>query len=174
MQIDTWNRAKMNISYPNKFVPGPLPKHSLSPRGLDALYSGLLECPITDKVVKTIPGVLPAGTQTGPAFQPGCFCLSWCADLGCPGSAGGSGFNSTFATEIFQCPSSSNNSQPLTDQHISGYKMVTIASWPAHAFAPTAAAAAKDTEELNLFWNAKVSHGLQLPSLWRTSTAAVS
>lgn len=45
----------MNISG-SKFVPGPLPKHSLAPRGPDALYSGLLECPLTDKVVKTIPG----------------------------------------------------------------------------------------------------------------------
>ena len=55
MQIDTWNRDEMNATG-SRFVPGPLPEHSLSPRGLDALYSGLLECPLTDKVVKTIPG----------------------------------------------------------------------------------------------------------------------
>ena len=55
MQIDTWNRDEMNATG-SKFVPGPLPKHALSPRGEDALYSGLLECPLTDKVVKTITG----------------------------------------------------------------------------------------------------------------------
>jgi hypothetical protein len=55
MQIDTWNRDEMNMTG-SKFVPGPQPKHSLAPQGLDALYSGLLECPLTDKVVKTIVG----------------------------------------------------------------------------------------------------------------------
>ena len=55
MQIDTWNRDKMNITG-SKFAPGPEPKHSLAPRGPDALYSGLLECPLTDKVQKTIQG----------------------------------------------------------------------------------------------------------------------
>lgn len=41
MFIDTWNRDKMNVSGGSKFVPGPLPKHSLAPP--DAEYSGLLE-----------------------------------------------------------------------------------------------------------------------------------
>ena len=45
----------MNITG-SKFVPGPQPKNSLAPQGADALYSGLLECPLTDKVTKTIPG----------------------------------------------------------------------------------------------------------------------
>lgn len=54
MQIDTWNRDKMNLTG-SPFVPGPLPKHSLSPSE-GALYSGLLECPLTDRVVKTIEG----------------------------------------------------------------------------------------------------------------------
>lgn len=55
MQIDTWNRDKMNISG-SPFVPGPLPRHSLAPNGSDALYSGLLECPLTDRVAKDIVG----------------------------------------------------------------------------------------------------------------------
>jgi hypothetical protein len=45
----------MNITG-SRFVPGPQPKNSLAPQGPGALYSGLLECPLTDKVVKTIPG----------------------------------------------------------------------------------------------------------------------
>ena len=32
------------------------PVRSLGPSGTDALYSGLLECPITDKVLKGIEG----------------------------------------------------------------------------------------------------------------------
>jgi hypothetical protein len=64
MQIDTWNRDAMNVTG-SKFVPGPQPKHSLAPQGLDALYSGLLECPLTDKVVKTIPG----GTGYNDTFE---------------------------------------------------------------------------------------------------------
>ena len=54
MFIDTWNRAEMNISGGSKFVAGPLPKHSLSPA--NAPYSGLLECPMTDKIEKILPG----------------------------------------------------------------------------------------------------------------------
>lgn len=52
MQIDTWNR---NTSYGDPFVPGPESKASLAPRtGPDAIYSGHLECPCTDRIVKTI------------------------------------------------------------------------------------------------------------------------
>ena len=56
MQIDTWNRDKMNISGGSPFVPGPLPKNSLAPTGPEARYSGLLECPLTDRVEKIIKG----------------------------------------------------------------------------------------------------------------------
>ena len=137
MQIDTWNRDEMNATG-SRFVPGPLPKHSLSPRGLDALYSGLLECPLTDKVVKTI--------------------------------AGGSGYNDTVSANLFQCPS--NNSHPLTDQHISGYQKVTW-PWPVHAF-QAVTPSPPDTEELNLFWNEKVGdHWLTFgPKEARNATAA--
>jgi len=49
MQIDTWNRDMMpNESSP--FVAGPLPKHSLAPP--NAVYSGLLECPLTTRIQK--------------------------------------------------------------------------------------------------------------------------
>jgi len=52
MQIDTWNR---NTSYGEPFVPGPEPTSSQAPRtGPDAIYSGHLECPCTDRIVKTI------------------------------------------------------------------------------------------------------------------------
>jgi len=56
MQIDTWNRDKMNITG-GPFVSGPVPKHSLAPvSGPDAIYSGLLECPITTRIAKIIDG----------------------------------------------------------------------------------------------------------------------
>jgi hypothetical protein len=41
MQIDTWNRDKMDIDGSSPFVPGPYPKRALAPRsGPDAVYSG--------------------------------------------------------------------------------------------------------------------------------------
>lgn len=52
MQIDTWNRDKMNITG-GPFVPGPVPRSSLAPKsGKDAIYSGILECPITTRIQK--------------------------------------------------------------------------------------------------------------------------
>ena len=51
MQIDTWNRDKMNLTG-SPFVAGPLPKHSLAPK--DAIYSGLLECPLTTRITKLV------------------------------------------------------------------------------------------------------------------------
>eukprot|EP01052_Picozoa_sp_SAG31_P062773 SAG31_NODE_21739_length_542_cov_0.647856_1_plen_117_part_01 len=55
MQIDTWNRDKMNISGGDPFVSGPVPPHSLAPTaGPDAIYSGLLECPLTTRIKKTL------------------------------------------------------------------------------------------------------------------------
>lgn len=50
MFIDTWNRDKMAEDGGSKFVAGPLPRHSLAPPG--SPYSGLLECPMTDKIIK--------------------------------------------------------------------------------------------------------------------------
>jgi hypothetical protein len=56
MQIDTWNRDKMNITG-SKFVPGPYPKHSLAPvTGPDAHYSGIFECPLTSRIQKIYSG----------------------------------------------------------------------------------------------------------------------
>ena len=46
----------MDINGGSRFVPGPLPKHSLAPNGADALYSGVLECPITDRVEIKVEG----------------------------------------------------------------------------------------------------------------------
>eukprot|EP00944_MAST-04C_sp_MAST-4C-sp1_P011412 g11412.t1 len=56
MQIDTWNRDKMNKTDPaGKFVSGPVPRNSLAPTiGPDAIYSGLLECPVTTRVQKVV------------------------------------------------------------------------------------------------------------------------
>jgi hypothetical protein len=52
MQIDTWNREKMNLTG-GAFVPGPVPKNSRAPvTGPDAIYSGLLECPLTTRIRK--------------------------------------------------------------------------------------------------------------------------
>lgn len=48
MQIDTWHREKMNLTGYSPFVPGPLPRSSLAPK--NALYSGLLECPISSRI----------------------------------------------------------------------------------------------------------------------------
>jgi len=51
MQIDTWNRDKMNLTG-SAFVAGPLPRNSLAAPG--AAYSGLLECPVTTRISKEI------------------------------------------------------------------------------------------------------------------------
>ena len=50
MQIDTHNRNLTNLR--GKFVPGPTPAEAQSPP--NALYSGLLECPCTDRRWKNI------------------------------------------------------------------------------------------------------------------------
>ncbi len=75
MQIDTWNRDEMSLTG-GPFVPGPAPKKrevgvwpsgsdgaskwpggSLAPlNGTDAVYSGLLECPLTTRIKKKITG----------------------------------------------------------------------------------------------------------------------
>ena len=59
MQIDTWNREKMNLTGGQipKYVAGPAPKHSFAPTsGVDSIYSGLLECPLTTRLRKQITG----------------------------------------------------------------------------------------------------------------------
>jgi len=48
MQIDTWNRD--TPLHGHQFVAGPLPRSAQSPEG--AAYSGLLECPCTDRIKK--------------------------------------------------------------------------------------------------------------------------
>merc|ERR1719183_2892330 len=54
MQIDTWHRERMNLTG-SPFVSGPVPRNSLAPtEGPDALYSGLLECPVTTRLHKDI------------------------------------------------------------------------------------------------------------------------
>ena len=62
MQIDTWNREKMNFSsngvnatVPVRFVPGPMPRASQAPRK-NPRYSGLLECPMTTRLSKVVDG----------------------------------------------------------------------------------------------------------------------
>lgn len=57
MQIDTWNR---NTSLSSQFVPGPESPQSQAPP--NAIYSGHLECPCTDRVIKQINHTY--GTQT--------------------------------------------------------------------------------------------------------------
>ena len=55
MQIDTWHRDRMpfNASGSSPFVAGPEPRNSLA-RHADALYSGLLECPLTTRITKQL------------------------------------------------------------------------------------------------------------------------
>jgi hypothetical protein len=48
MQIDTWNRDEPTA----KFVPGPLPQNAPQRGNSEATYSGLLECPCSDALVK--------------------------------------------------------------------------------------------------------------------------
>ena len=63
MQIDTWNRDKMNLTG-SPFVPGPHPRNSLAPTtGPDAIYSGTLlrvARAMLDCLLLTLPlGVVP-------------------------------------------------------------------------------------------------------------------
>ena len=60
MQIDTWNRNQSGST----FQPGPLPTVAQSPP--NAVYSGLLECPCTDRIVKDL------GAQTLCSADFGC------------------------------------------------------------------------------------------------------
>ena len=70
-----WNRERMpqwNQTWAPKFVAGPAPRNSLAPtEGVDALYSGLLECPLTTRVRKIIQANYVV-KHSGPA----------CADMG--------------------------------------------------------------------------------------------
>ena len=93
MQIDTWNRDEMNLTG-GKFVAGPAPRNSYAPTtGVDAIYSGLLECPLTTRIRKHIQhggwndSVVPqiyacakpkegGGLQGGPAPAPQTKCAS--------------------------------------------------------------------------------------------------
>ena len=78
MFIDTWNREHMNVSGGSKFVPGPLPKHSEAPP--NASYSGLLECPLTDRIAKVFPDGNDGWT---PTYSPKLFLCSANVSKGC-------------------------------------------------------------------------------------------
>ena len=91
MQIDTWNREHMK-STTDPFVPGPIPTGnsrtglahrvgSLAPlTGPDAIYSGLLECPCTDRITKVLSGGAGASARRA---------IAQCA----AGAAGGAPWN---------------------------------------------------------------------------------
>ena len=70
MQIDTWNREAMNITGKSTahFVAGPMPRASQAPA--DAMYSGLLECPMTTRIRKVIDGTYTAQADGGKCAQP--------------------------------------------------------------------------------------------------------
>ena len=54
------------------FVPGPVPRTSLAPTsGPDALYSGLLECPVTTRISKAVDGDGYVTRATGQCGQGG-------------------------------------------------------------------------------------------------------
>ena len=71
MQIDTWNRDKMDISgpLPPKFVPGPLPAGSQAPT-VNPEYSGLLECPMTTRIEKFVDGGYAVVTDAATCSEP--------------------------------------------------------------------------------------------------------
>lgn len=55
MQIDTRNRDGSMSKPGDPFTPGIVPKTSRAPlTGADALYSGLLECPCTDRITRSL------------------------------------------------------------------------------------------------------------------------
>jgi len=96
MQIDTWNRDTP-LAGGAFFVPGPEPRESQAPVG--AAYSGLLECPCTDRLYKVVE--LAYTTWLGPSGDGRCDavrnaseCAAAVASL--VGSSGGeSGANAT-------------------------------------------------------------------------------
>ena len=94
MQIDTWNRDHMNISG-GPFVPGPQPRNSLAPQGPDALYSGLLECPVTTRVRKDVAGdySLKMEESCTAAIQGAEECFAAAAKMGAQNSTTDSGSN---------------------------------------------------------------------------------
>ena len=83
MQIDTHNRDHDK----SKFVPGPVPKNAASPP--DAEYSGVLECPCTDRIHKDIK-VTYAAQQEGSCGTPvlnATECFAAAASLKVPSTA---------------------------------------------------------------------------------------
>ena len=83
MQIDTHNRDHPGPG----FVPGPLPKAAQSPP--NASYSGILECPCTDRIKKDIHSVYTAlmkGACSTPA-QNASECFAAATSIGTPSNA---------------------------------------------------------------------------------------
>jgi len=93
MQIDTWNRDKMKMGEA-KFHPGPVPSNSWAPPAdsPDAIYSGLLECPLTTRITKIVEegystlntGTCDAQSQTGVVMS-ATECYAAAAKLGITG-----------------------------------------------------------------------------------------
>lgn len=80
MQIDTWNRDMMNITG-GQFFPGPYPRHNLAPKsGPDAIYSGILECPLTTRIQKVLQG---GSTGFNDTFFPDIFSCAGSAPQQC-------------------------------------------------------------------------------------------
>ena len=82
-QVDTWNRDKMNIDGSSPFAPGIAPKHSLAPiTGPDAIYSGLLECPLTTRIKKIYDNGASGWNDSVWHFLVFCFVVhpfAWCS-----------------------------------------------------------------------------------------------
>jgi hypothetical protein len=74
MQIDTKNRDGSMESPTQGFRPGPYPRSAVAPRsGPDAVYSGLLECPCTDRITKKLAptyGMQHSGSCATPVQTP--------------------------------------------------------------------------------------------------------
>ena len=59
----------MPVTAPSPFVPGPLPRASAAPA--DAIYSGLLECPVTTRIMKNFPSAYEAVGTSSPSCPDG-------------------------------------------------------------------------------------------------------
>lgn len=98
MQIDTWNRDKMSLDGPTKFVPGPLPHNSLAPT-VNPQYSGLLECPVTTRIRKDVKANYDTVTEN--TCPSSISTASECFDAAPKllGSSGFTTFNNTYITD---------------------------------------------------------------------------
>jgi len=118
MQIDTWNRDKMNLTG-SPFVTGPVPRNSMAPPAGSpaAVYSGLLECPVTTRITKSVDAAYitkSAGVCAADAIQSAGECFGAVAKT--LGAAGNVYVNSevTDSAQPVGCSATTDPSNPMT------------------------------------------------------------